>query len=536
MTNTYDLGDIPFTTAESNFKKVLKVGDAYDSKKDLIDFAATDFADLRTSMLKYMKAVYPLEFENFNESDFGVMFTELVAYMGAVMSMKADMLANENFLSTAKSRANVKKLLELVGIKMLGPTSAGANAQYVLASPTSDTTITISAANRVITVTSPEDGAQLTFVLYKVANGKIVDLNQDSSILLSEDESAEGAGVAKTWTNLALIEGSLVTQTGLFDATDELKKIHLNESPVVENSCQVFLETGSSDSSGAFRGIDNLFQASSISDKVFEVVYDEAFNATLNFGDGTLGVSPPNDGSYTVNYRVGGGTRGNVLNSVIAGSIVSTAGAGTLQSTSVATGGQDAESVDHIKRYGPLQFKTQNRLVTLEDYKAFANRYSSPTGGRVIATAATRKAYSSANIIDVYVLQKATSTQLQRATYELKSQLLTEMQNIKMLTDEVIIVDGLIRTLDLAITANVDAVLEQQEGLIKGLITNIVTKHFSVDNSDFAKPFILQDLNKKIYELDQVRYSTIDNLDNNIMADLNEVIQLNNLTVSIAYI
>ena len=81
----------------------MKLADIPLSKKpSFINFAATDFLSLRASLVDYIRAVYPLEYQYFVESDLGMMFIELVAYMGSVMSMKADMLANENFLATAK--------------------------------------------------------------------------------------------------------------------------------------------------------------------------------------------------------------------------------------------------------------------------------------------------------------------------------------------------------------------------------------------------------------------------------------------------
>ena len=93
-----------------------------------MNFAATDFLSLRKSIIKYIKAVYPTEYQYFVEADLGMMFIELVAYMGSIMSMKADMLANENFFATAQQRSSVKKLMQLIGIRMRGPLSAAADA------------------------------------------------------------------------------------------------------------------------------------------------------------------------------------------------------------------------------------------------------------------------------------------------------------------------------------------------------------------------------------------------------------------------
>jgi len=118
---------------KSDFMKDVIIPDA--RKDTLIDYSATEFLTIRNSIIEYMKAVYPLDYQNFSESDLGVMLVEVIAYMGAVLSLKADMLANESFLSTARNRRNVKKLLELVGVRMRGPLAAAANATVTTENP-----------------------------------------------------------------------------------------------------------------------------------------------------------------------------------------------------------------------------------------------------------------------------------------------------------------------------------------------------------------------------------------------------------------
>ena len=68
---------------------------------------------------------------------------------------------------------------------------------------------------------------------------------------------------------------------------------------------------------GAYRQVNNLYQASSIDDKIFEVVYTDDYSAKIVFGDGSNGVSPPSLAPYLVTYRVGGGSRGNIPASYI---------------------------------------------------------------------------------------------------------------------------------------------------------------------------------------------------------------------------
>lgn len=517
---------------ESDFLKLAKFDNL--AKPEIIDFAATDYVSLRDALIKYVQATYPLDYQNFIESDLGVMLIELVAYMGAVMSMKADLLANENYLATARNRNNVSKILELLGIKLKGPVSAAANAKLTLTSPSTEQEITIPIDARVITIASPEDGNPVTFTLYKVVNGQVEQANSNGDIVLSVSESNNTASAV--WENLALLEGSLVTESGTINSTDISKSILLNGSPVVEKSISVYL-TPPNGTGAPWTEIDSLFFVSGSGEQVFEVVRGNDFKSTILFGDGISGKPVLNNSTYFITYRIGGGTRGNILAETLNAPVSVTHGAttkaGTLENTSVAVGGRDAEDVEKAKKYAPLVFRSQNRLVTANDYSVFANQFAGSVGATGKARAVVRDAYSSANIIDVYILQVASNTQLQQATVEFKKQLLEAIQEKKMITDEVVIVDGVIRTLDLVMTIRIDKYLLTREEEIKGKVRARLLQFFNVDNFDFGKPLIISELNRAVFTLPEVRYATVDNLDSDVTVDFNEIIQLNNFTFNI---
>ena len=523
-------------TVSSDFMKLANMPES--RKVDLIDFAATDFFALKNSLIKYIKAVYPLEYQYFVESDLGMMFIELIAYQGAVLSMKADMLANENFFITAKQRSSIKKLLQLIGVRMRGPLSAATDAQITFDnSPTPGFPYVLTPANRVISITSPEDGAALSYTLYKVINGLVEQANINANINLYEGESDNSNDTSTIYSNLVLQEGSLVTDSGSFAATEAIKTITLTQSPVVEGSVQVFINTTNSQSSGAFIEVDNVYFASGSSDKIFEIVYDEDYKATIVFGDGVVGIAPDDNASYFINYRVGGGSRGNIGKNSINTNIDSTMrggdSPGTITNISVAVGGANAETSDHAKKWAPLTFRRQDRIVTLEDYTVFANNFISSWGTIGKATAVTRKAYSSANVLDIYVLEKASDLQLQKATPSFKTELLTKINKKKMATDEIVIVDGLIRTFDLVTTIRIDKEQEQNQGQIIAKVRTKVLNFLNVENRSFGQSVIIADLNRIIFEVDEVRFSTIDNLSQDVPIDFNEIMQLNNLTINV---
>ena len=204
--------------------------------------------------------------------------------------------------------------------------------------------------------------------------------------------------------------------------------------------------------------------------------------------------------------------------------------------TSKATGSANAESVEHAKKYAPLTFRRQDRLVTLSDYATFANTFISTFGTVGKATAATRNAYSSANTIDIYILEKDGDLQLQRATPNFKTQLLEAMNEKKMMTDDIVIVDGLIRTLDLVCTIRIDQEQQENEDSIKAKVRDKVLSFLSIDNTEFGEGLIVSDLNRQIFEVDEVRFSTLDNIGQDISIDFNEILQLNTLTLNVEYL
>tara|TARA_R110000824_G_scaffold62437_3_gene165362 strand:- start:2753 stop:4315 length:1563 start_codon:yes stop_codon:yes gene_type:complete len=513
---------------ESDFLKLVRVEDS--KKPSTIDYTSQDFSSIKDSLIKYMKAVYPIDFHNFTESDLGIMLVELFAYVGSVNTFQSDYNAHENYLRLAKSRKSVKNLLQLIGVRMKGPISSVADAKVTFSTGIgADYSVTPN--NRVVNITSPDDGANLTYTLYKTSNGRLDPSNDSGGFTLSVSESDGLDGIE--FSNLVLQEGAFVRETGTFNSTELVKTIPLSQSPLIEGSVEIIVN-GDSDTSGSYAQVDNIFFASGSSDKVFQVVPDDDNTGTIVFGDNKIGQSPRDGDSYSVIYRSGGGSRGNIRQSFINADFAG--GLGILENTSVGTGGADAESVAHAKRYAPLTFRRQDRLVTLEDIKAFGNSYVGSFGSVGKVTASVRRAYSSGNVIDVFLLEKANDFQLRRGTPQFKLDLLEQMNLKKMLTSEFVILDGLIRTIDLVVSVNVDKELRGRAEVIKAQARSAIQNFFLVDNNDFGKTLVLQDLNRKIFEIDDIRFSTIDNLTKDVPVDFNEIIQLNNLTVILNFV
>src|SRR4051812_28142094 len=86
--------------------------------RPVIDYTARDYSALLASMRSAIPSLLPEWTDSANEADFGVVLLELFAQMGDVLSYYIDRVANESFLSTARSRSSVIDHLRLIGYQL----------------------------------------------------------------------------------------------------------------------------------------------------------------------------------------------------------------------------------------------------------------------------------------------------------------------------------------------------------------------------------------------------------------------------------
>ena len=506
-------------------------------RKNLIDFSVSDFDSYKAKLLEYVKAVYPNDFDNFVESDLGVMLIELFAYMSSVLSFKADAIAQENYIATAKTDQSVSKLLELIGVSLRGPVCAKANGTLTLTdeafSVKDGGSITMTKDQRMLQTVSTRDNLPLTYTIYKSdSNGNISML--DTSLTLVEDDSTDDGMVLP---NLVLLEGHAQTETGVFGTVGP-QAVNLTLPSVIEGS--IFLSA----SDGIYSEIESIWFASAGA-KVFEKIYNDDFSCKLVFGDGSTGASPLPGTAYTAFYRTGGGYRGNLAKGVLGGSIsfthttslgATSVGNGTLTQTRAGTGGVDSESIEEARRIGPMWFATQYRAVTGKDYTTFINRFVSTAGKTGKGLAVLRDNGSAGNMIDLYVLQKATGTHLERASFAFKKELIDFVDKYRMITDELTVVDGVVRTLDIVCSLYVDKDKKLSADETRQRIAGRITSYFETTNLDFGTPLLLSELTTYVLQDEGVRFFTIDNYKNDIYVDFNEILQLNNIELNVQFV
>ena len=109
----------------------------FKNKRVPIDYTARDYLSIRESLTDHAKRYYPDTFQDFNESGFGSLMIDSVAYIGDIMSLYLDYQANENFIETAIEDENIIKIGRQMGYKNQGPGVATGLVQIFVEIPAS---------------------------------------------------------------------------------------------------------------------------------------------------------------------------------------------------------------------------------------------------------------------------------------------------------------------------------------------------------------------------------------------------------------
>jgi len=82
-----------------------------------IKYINKDFGDLRNALIEYTKTYFPSTYNDFSPSSPGMLFLEMSAYVGDVLSFYLDNQIQENFIQFARQQNNLYTLAYMLGYK-----------------------------------------------------------------------------------------------------------------------------------------------------------------------------------------------------------------------------------------------------------------------------------------------------------------------------------------------------------------------------------------------------------------------------------
>ncbi len=204
-------------------------------KKD-VSYLGRDFSSIRQNLIEFAKTYFPNSYNDFNESSPGMMFIEMAAYVGDMLSFYVDNQYREALMHSAEEKKNIYKIAQSLGYKPK------------LSSPSTaicDVSIEVPAELVGDTYFADEDytlsiNADSTFTATNGSTFRLMDdinFKTSSSLDSRVDEISKTDGTIPTHFKLTkkanLQSGTKVTETFTFGAGKKFDKINLSNNNVV---------------------------------------------------------------------------------------------------------------------------------------------------------------------------------------------------------------------------------------------------------------------------------------------------------------
>lgn len=197
-----------------------------------ISYTSRDFETIKKDLVNYVKVYYPETYKDFNDSSFGSMMLDLVAYTGDILSYYLDYQMNETFLETSIQQNNVLRIAKQMGYKLPGyPSSTGICSFYVAIPAQSNgfqPDLDLIPILKEGTILSSESGA--TFIL-----AEDIDFNKTTSEIKVGDVSVNGTPTNYIYKGYGkIVSGEVKTKSFIIGDYTKYYSLELGESNISE--------------------------------------------------------------------------------------------------------------------------------------------------------------------------------------------------------------------------------------------------------------------------------------------------------------
>jgi hypothetical protein len=313
-----------------------------------INVTDLDFADIKEAIKDY----YQREEGPFKDFDFdgsGMnMILDMLAYNTHYNAVLAHLTANESFLSSAQLRKNVVARAKTLGYNPHGTSSA-------------ETEITLS---------------NLDSSILSIPEGTI--FNTTDSVNNSTYSFVTFEEIGEPDKPFVIHEGSIRTSSYVFDNSISNLRFEIPHENI--DTTKIVVSVRQSAASTQQDIYTKFYELPGVDSNSTVYFINENPNGKfeISFGDGVLGKKPDAGSIITIKYLTTNGAAANGLSSfTTADPIFNGVNKPTITSTGATTGGSAKEALESIRSNAPLQFVSQNRAVTVDDYIALVRKNTS---------------------------------------------------------------------------------------------------------------------------------------------------------------
>ena len=325
-------------------------------KSSQINVTDLDFDNIAENLKSYLQGQDQLKDYDFEGSTMSVLI-DLLAYSSHIGAVNTNIAGSELFLDSAQIRKNVVSRAKDLGFVPASEKASSAivdiSLKNVRNADGTYPTISEMAMTRGTRLSTVFDGLTYEFVVPSTIN-------------------PTQNGTTYTYSSVPIVQGTYSTDQFVFDGQVPNPKFVLSNERVDRTRIAISVNSaGVSDTYTLSTDVSNITTNS----KVYYAQENEDGFVEIYFGDGVLGKQLLDGDLITVTYIIVDdihcdGAKIFTLESAVNGYTDS-----TITATQIATGGAEKESLESIKFKASKFYTSQNRLVTLNDYKAKVSEY-----------------------------------------------------------------------------------------------------------------------------------------------------------------
>jgi len=428
-----------------------------------------DFDAIKRNLKVFLKAQSEFKDYDFEGSGMNILLDTL-AYNTHYLGFNANMLANEMFLDSSSLRSSVVSHAKTLGYEINSCRAPIATVNISL--NTTGTTKTIPSGTVFNTTV---DGTSYQFVTVS-------------------DVTSSNIGGLVNFDSTEIYEGTYLTTKYTADSTDVEQRFLLADNRADTTTLTVKVQTSSSDTTTTtYTKATDITQLTSTS-TVYYLQEVELGKFEVYFGDGVVSKALSDGNIVSLQYVVTNKSEANGASSFSSLSAIDGVTGATVTTVANASGGAEPESISSIKLQAPLDYASQGRAVTTDDYKVYVRQLFANTQAVSVWGGEDGSYDTSTGVSDtpeygkVFISIKSTTGQ--NLTTAQKNTLVSDLKKYKIASVTPVIVNAETTFLILGVSFAYDTVATTYNKTeLESLVNTTIKNYDTSDLGDFNNPF-----------------------------------------------
>ena len=308
-----------------------------------------DFDDVKDNLKTFLKSQNEFTDYDFEGSGMNALL-DVLAYNTHYLGFNANMLANEMFLDSASLRSSVVSHAKMLGNEVSSPRAPVATVNVTL---NTDNAVATMPAGTAFTTTV--DGVSFQFVTIN-------------------DITGQNTGNSIPFDSTKIYEGTYTKTKYLVDSNDVDQRFMLTDVRSDTTTLTVKVQNSATDTTTTtYTKATDITQLSS-SSTVYFLQEVEGGKFEIYFGDGATSKAVEDGNIVVLSYVITNKTAANGAAAFSSPSSIDGNTNITVTTVANAVGGGEPETISSIKLNAPLDFASQGRAVTAEDYKVYVRK------------------------------------------------------------------------------------------------------------------------------------------------------------------